>query len=242
VEGGRVGLRGRDLRDLLDLYEVSDPRHREELENLAREGKQRGWWSRYSDKLPEPLIDFLGFEEAADSMNAYQDGVVPGLLQTERYCRALIQQGMTAALDDASPEDIELRVQVRMARQSHLEQRPRQLQFLIDERVFYRTIGGRDVLDEQLGHLLTALRKPYIQVQAIPFAHGDRIVVAGSFIIMRFPQDPEVVWVETPIGLDYEERDEAVRTYSRIFESLASVALDADMTEQLVREARNRLS
>jgi transcriptional regulator with XRE-family HTH domain len=68
VESGRVGLRGLDLRPLLDLYGVHDQQRRDELEGLAREGKQRGWWSRYSDSLPEAFIVFVGLEAAAQSI------------------------------------------------------------------------------------------------------------------------------------------------------------------------------
>lgn len=240
VESGRIGLRSRDLRDLLDLYSVSDSAQREELEALARQGRQRDGWSRYAKGLPEPLTVFLGLEDAASSVKSYQDGVVPGLLQTEEYCRAIIQQAMAAAGESAA--GVDLRVRVRMARQSRLEQNPRQLQFLVDERTLYRTIGGQAVLRDQLDHLLTATRQPYIDFRAVPFSQADRGAVASSFIIMSFPDDPGVVWLETPIGLAYEDGDAEFRAYQRIFESLAKVALDPDATRQLITEARDQLN
>src|SRR5689334_15072913 len=83
VETGRVGLRGRDLRDLLDIYRVDDPTVVEELLGLAREGKQRGWWSRYADTLSGPYATYIGFESEASELLTYHTLIVPGLLQTE---------------------------------------------------------------------------------------------------------------------------------------------------------------
>lgn len=240
VEGGRVGLRARDLRDLLDLYGVSDVDRREELEALAREGKQRGWWSQYSEDLPELLLVYIGLESAANAIRVYQDRLVPGLLQTEGYCRAVIQRSL-AAEAPLSPAEIEARVQVRMARQTHVDRDRPQLRFLLDEAVLYRTIGGAETLDGQLEHLTAVARKPHVDLRAIPFTHGDRAVPTGGFIIMSFPQDPEIVYLETPLDQSYVDNHEEVEAYQRIFGRLAAAALSPEDTDRLITEARGKL-
>lgn len=241
VEGGRVGVRTRDLRDLLDLYGLADTRRREELEALAREGKQRGWWSRYAEALPEPLVVYIGLESAARSISAYHDRSVPGLLQTESYCRAIHRQGITTT-GPLSSEEVETRVQARMARQVHLEQDPPRLNYLLDEAVLYRTIGGRETLKEQLEQLLVVARRPHVNLRVIPFTHGDRVAVTGSYTIMSFREDPDVAWLETPIGLTYEDGDAEVGVYRMIFDRLAKAALKAEATNALFRKAKEKLS
>lgn len=240
VEGGRVGLRVRDLRDLLDLYDVRDAGRREELEALAREGKQRGWWSQYSEELPDPLAVYIGLEDAAEAIHGYQDRVVPGLLQTEHYCRAVMRQGITGG--SLPTAEFEALVQVRMARQAHVDRDPPpQLRFVIDESVLYRTIGGSEVLGEQLDHLSVAAQAPRIDLRVIPFARGDRVDPAGAFTVLSFPHDPDVVWLDNPFGMTHVDEDEAVEVYHRIYAQLAAAALDPEDTSRLIREAKGRL-
>src|SRR5262249_38053374 len=84
---GRVGLRGRDRTELLALYHVDDAEVTDQLTALAREGKQRGWWSRYADTVPTPYATYIGFESEATELLSYETLCVPGLLQTETYAR-----------------------------------------------------------------------------------------------------------------------------------------------------------
>lgn len=240
VEGGRVGLRGPDLRMLLDEYGLRDPRRRQELAELAREGKQRGWWSGYTEALPEPLVVFIGLESAATSVKEYDNRVVPGLLQTEPYCRAIVRRGVSNG--PLSEHEIEARVRVRMARQAQLAQHPPGLQFLLDEAVLYRTIGGKGALRVQLERLLVAGRQSHIDLRVIPFEHGDQTVSTGSYTVMTFDEDPAAVWHETPLGMTYEDGHEEVQTYLSIFEQLNAAALDVTSTAKLIRKARNKLS
>src|SRR5690348_18210695 len=93
MEHGRVGFKERDLSDLLTLYGVTDNEERAALLNLAREANTPGWWHAYSDILPSWLEPFVGLEAAASVIRTYQIQIIPGLLQTEGYARALIRQG-----------------------------------------------------------------------------------------------------------------------------------------------------
>src|SRR5690349_13373345 len=92
VEAGRVGVRLRELRDLFELYGLTNAREREDLEALAQSGKRRGWWSSYG--LPESYAVYVGLEDEAESLRMYHNLVVPGLFQTERYMRAVFQRGI----------------------------------------------------------------------------------------------------------------------------------------------------
>jgi hypothetical protein len=223
------------------LYGVRDAPRREELEALAREGKHRGWWSQYSEELPEPLAVYIGLEDAALAIRNYQDRLVPGLLQTNHYCRAVIMQSL-AARGPMSPAEVDTLVQVRMARQARIDRDPApRLRFVVDESVLYRTIGGREVLAEQLEYLSVVSREPRIELRAIPFTHGDRIDPAGAFTLLSFPRDPDAVWLDNPLGMSHVDEDRAVEVYDHIFERLAAAALGPHSTRKLIKEAKGRL-
>jgi transcriptional regulator with XRE-family HTH domain len=113
VETGRVGVRGRDLTDLLELYGVEDRALADELLTLAREGKQRGWWSKFADTLAGPYATYIGFESEAAELLVYEISLVHGLLQTEEYARAIFGAAMPPNTGDVT----ERKVKVRMARQ-----------------------------------------------------------------------------------------------------------------------------
>ncbi|MBN1173765.1 MAG: helix-turn-helix domain-containing protein, partial [Micromonosporaceae bacterium] len=149
IEGGKVGVRRGALLQLLELYQVIDEAHRETLLALAKQGKQRGWFARFGD-LPATYSRFIGLESAAVEMRDYEALVVPGLLQTEDYARALV------VADPAfDAESVETRVRVRMERQALLTRRdPLRFFAILDESVIRRQIGGPDVMRAQRKHLI----------------------------------------------------------------------------------------
>lgn len=240
VETGRVGLRGRDLADLLDLFQVSDDRVREELLALARQGKQRGWWSKYADSLSGPYATYIGFEAEATKLHVYETLTVHGLLQTEEYARALFDAGLPRLPADG----VERRLRVRLARQQLLaKDPPLDLWAIFDESVLYRSIGGRDVLRGQLKHLLEASQYPNVTLQILPFAAGAHPGMVGSFSIIKFPvdDDPDVVYVEGVTGDIFAESEDA-RWYNVVFEHLLANAVSPSDTEQRIARALDQLA
>src|SRR5215470_6037399 len=115
MEHGRVGFKERDIGDLLTLYGVTDSEERAALLNLARKANTPGWWHAYSDVLSAWLESYVGLEAAASVIRTYQIQLVPGLLQTEGYARALIGQGSAG-----SEEEIARRGELRASRQEIL--------------------------------------------------------------------------------------------------------------------------
>jgi transcriptional regulator with XRE-family HTH domain len=235
VETGRVGLRGRDLHDLLDLYRLDDAGVRDELLALAREGKQRGWWSKYADTLSGPYATYIGFESEAAELLVYETLVVHGLLQTEEYARVV--SGST--IPSIQEEAVERRVQVRMARQTLLDRdTPLRLWAILDEAVLHRRIGGTSVLRGQLRHLLDAGERPNITIQVLPFSGGSNPGMIGSFTIVRFPveEDPDIVYVESVAG-DIFEESEDTNWYNVVFDHLRAAALGPAESSQLIEKA-----
>ncbi len=223
VETGRVGLRGRDLNDLLKLYRVEDSEVADRLTALAKEGKQRGWWSRYSDIVAGPYATYIGFESEANELHAYESLCVPGLLQTEAYARALFSGGVPTPTD----EMIDRKVEVRMARQQVLTRpRPLRLYAVIDEAVLHRRIGGPDVMRGQLEWLVEAAGMANVTLQVVPFDAGPHPGMVGSFSMMTFalPDDPDIVYLEGMSRDVFVESDDAF-WYREAFDQLRAAAL-----------------
>jgi transcriptional regulator with XRE-family HTH domain len=220
MENGQVFVRSRDLLALLELYRVSGAK-KEELLELGRQARLRGWWYGYGDAAGT----FVRLEAAAASIRSYEALLVPGLLQTERYARVVI--GM--ALPDMPADVIERKVKFRMARQSHLlEDDPPELLAVLDEAVLRRPIGGREIMREQLHRLVLAADQSAVRLQVIPFSVGEHTGIRGSFTVVSFsePDDSQIVYLEQTESVLYLEDFTDIRRYMLAFERLQAAAMD----------------
>jgi len=221
IETGQSGASPRDIRDLCDLYQVTDPAERERLMALAREGKQRGWWQDYD----LPYATYVGLEAEAISISVYQSGAVPGLLQTEEYARAMLR----AEVPPFSPQELQQRIKARLTRQAHLVQSdgPR-YHAILDEAALHRQVGGRPVMRAQLRHIADSMQLPNVTVQVVSFEAGAHPAMESVFSILNFEQPlvPDIVYVEGLVGNIYLERPADLERYRRIFSHLSTIALN----------------
>lgn len=227
----------RDVRDLCDAYRVTDQRERAYLEQLARDGRLKGWWDPYGDVLPHPYENYVGLEAEAATVLNFELGMIPGLLQTEGYARAVILAG-PAELDTAS---IDKRVEVRMKRQEALRHGPTPLRLVavMDETVLHRQVGGRDVMRAQLRHLLdVADELPRVTLQVVPYARGAHPSMTNGFVILQFPEpeDPDVVYIENAAGGLWLEETQEVADHHVAFQHLLGGANSAPDTIALIAE------
>ena len=233
IESGRVGIKGPALTALLNEYGVSDAELRETLLSMAREGKQRGWWAKFGD-LPQAYRQYIGLESAADQMQNFETIVVPGLLQTEAYARAM-------TCSDAfkpTPEWIEQRVTVRMERRKLIRQGRLKLIAVMDEAVLHRQIGGVEVMRDQLTALLDAADQWNVTLQVIPFREGAYASMLSSFAILSFPDHPGVVYIEGLTGDLYAEGADVDRCRT-VFNDLRSSALSPSDSVTVIRQIRD---
>ncbi|HEV8651715.1 MAG TPA: helix-turn-helix transcriptional regulator [Actinomycetes bacterium] len=222
IETGRVGATPRDVRDMLALYQVSDEQ-RDALIQIAREARQKGWWHEYGDVPIVPA--YIGLEVAAASVRLFEPLVVPGILQTVEYARAVIH----SVFPKLPPEEIEHRAELRMARQSLLTQDdPLALWVVLDEAVLHRLIGEHAVAREQLHRLIEAAELPNVTLQMLPFAAGVHAGSDGAFNIIGFdePADPDLVFLEHAAVALYLETAEEVDRFRLLFDRLCDTALD----------------
>jgi len=233
LETGRVGFKHRDIADLLTCYGVTDPQQRQALQDLARGASTQGWWHDYSDVLPAWFEAYVGLEEAAVSIRAYEIQFVPGLLQTEEYARAVTLLGH----HNAPASEIERRVRLRMARQSLLaEPRPVHLWAVLDEAVLRRPAGRPGVMRRQLQHLLQVADRPNVTIQVIPFQAGAHAAAGGAFSILRFAEAdlPDVVYLEQLTSALYLDKRETVDHYMAVMERLCLEAVPSACTARTI--------
>jgi transcriptional regulator with XRE-family HTH domain len=233
LETGRVSFKDRDIADLLTFYGVTDERQRNALRELARSANARGWWHDYSDVLPSWFEAYVGLEEAATSIRAYEVQFVPGLLQTDDYARAVTMLGHHAA----PAEEIDRRVRLRMARQALLaEPRRVHLWAVLDEAVLRRPAGRPGVMRRQLQHLLEAADRPNVTIQVVPFRAGAHAAAGGAFSILRFAERdlPDVVYLEQLTSALYLDKRETVDHYMAVMERLCLEAAPAASTASAI--------
>lgn len=236
LELGRVGLKERDVADLLTMYGVTDPREREMFLELVRRSHEPGWWYRYTDLMPPWFQDYVGLEESASRMQTYELLFVPGLLQTEDYARAILSHGRP----ELTADDRERLVVLRARRQQRIgRMHSPVLWAVIDESILHRPIGGRRVLLAQIEHLLEITRLPHITVQVLPYRLSG-YAAEGSFSMLRFaePELPDVVYIEHLSGALYLDRREEIEKYGRVMERLAVDAETPDRSRQLLSKVR----
>jgi transcriptional regulator with XRE-family HTH domain len=233
LETGRVGFKDRDIADLLIFYGVTDEQEREALRALARRANAPGWWHDYSDILPGWFEAYVGLEEAATQIRAYEVQFVPGLLQTKDYARAVTLLGHAAA----PAAEIERRVSLRMAREVVLTRPdPPNVWAVLDEAVLRRPVGGADVMRAQLKHLLEMARQPNVTIQIIPFQAGGHAAAGGPFSILRFAERdlPDVVYLEQLTSAVYLDKPENVDNYLMVMERLCMEAATPAATAKAI--------
>jgi transcriptional regulator with XRE-family HTH domain len=233
METGQRGATPRDIRDLCELYGVSDAGERERLSMLARKGRQQGWWQSFS----LPYKTFVGLEQEATSMTIYHSAVVPGLLQIGDYTRGIHEKGVP----QLNAAEVEERVAERATRQRLLtRENPPQLEVFLDQAVMQRPIGGPQVMRQQLDSILAAARLPNIKVQILPYEVGVHPALESNYIVLAFDGEaPTVVYVEGLVGGLYLERPPEIERYLQVSEILRGMALSPKDSAVLIENVRD---
>jgi Domain of unknown function (DUF5753)/Helix-turn-helix domain len=240
LENGQVSFKERDVTDLVTRYGVTDPVEIATYITMAREANLPGWWNAYSDLLPHWFRAYVDLEAVAAQIRTYEGQLVPGLLQTEEYMRALVR----GTLRDRRPEEIERRVKLRLTRQQLLTgPDPPWLWAVIDEAALRRPVGGMKVLRGQIERLIEATTLPRVSLQVLPFSAGAHPAMVGAFSILRFAEQelPDVVYLEHAIGALYLDKREDVEEFAHILSSVAVLGAAPEQTAELLSELLHEL-
>ncbi|MBB5999834.1 transcriptional regulator with XRE-family HTH domain [Streptomonospora salina] len=224
-------IKVRDIDALANLYKAPGE-VREALQELARESKEQGWWSKYKDVFGGNALP--DFEVEASMIRTYQCQVIPGLLQTPEYSEAVFRAGRAY-----TESEVQRHVDARLQRQQILNRHdPPQLWAVIDEAALRRKLDDPQIMRGQLQHLLNIATRHNVDIQVLPFTAGMHAGLAGSFVILDFPAsaDPSIVYTETATDSLFVQDAASVQRFVTIFANLNSAALRAPHTLEFVRQ------
>lgn len=238
IEAGEAPLKKVEVLALARLYRVEDGMT-EVLVALAAETKAQGWWASFDGAMPDWFELYVSLEAAASELRQYDPVIVPGLLQTEEYARALFE-----AYPDNTEEQVARLVTLRMQRQRLLARRlprPPALDVIIDEAVLRRPIADRVGMRGQLIRLAEASDAKNVHVRVLPLAAGPhRASQSGPFVILDFraeegrPAEPTTVYSEGLTGALYLDKPNEIETYEAVWNALDDLALDVDQSRDLM--------
>ncbi|MEU8288189.1 DUF5753 domain-containing protein [Micromonospora sp. NPDC048905] len=193
-----------------------------------------------ADLWPEPFRrrglpwfrPWAELEQDAVSIRSYQPLLVPGLLQTEGYARAVLGTGGLLA-----PSEVDLIVAGRLERQSVLgRDAPPQLVTVIDEVVLRRLVGERAVMSGQLAHLAAVAEWEHVQVRVIPAESPWHTGLAGPFVLGRLPDGTELAYLDNQLRGQVVTDPVDVASLGRRWESVTGEALPQRLSIELIRE------
>ncbi|GAB4060252.1 helix-turn-helix domain-containing protein [Catellatospora paridis] len=232
MELGQSGIKIHDLNALLEFYGlVGEPA--DALRDLARAGRQRGRWS--GRNVPDWFRQYVDLEAAASEVRWYQSEIMPGILQTEEYIRAM-GPGDSGRADD--------HVALRKERQSLLtrDDAP-DFAVIISESALRRQIGGAEVMRSQLRHVARTAAQAVISLQVLPFDAATYTTSSFAFTLLRFNQDAgaDVVYLEDYTNAYYLDDQETARDYSRLWNRLSAAALGPQESVRLIERIAEEL-
>ncbi|MEC4015155.1 helix-turn-helix domain-containing protein [Streptomyces sp. H27-D2] len=240
IEAGEVRVSPNDLKALLRAYGVQDAAQQDQYLAAAREARTAGWWQAYQDALPREYADYIALEAAANVIKSSQPILVPGLLQTEAYTRAVIHANPWIT----PPADIESLVKIRRERQAILDREgPPRLWFIIGESAIRQLVGGPAVMREQLDRLEQLTSLQHVMIQVLPHGAGAHAGLNGPFVIFGFSAErgPDIVCLENLTGTLYMDQPGELEGYGTAFDHLRASALNPADSLALIQQVAKEL-
>lgn len=243
MELGRVSFKLRDVADLLTMYGLpeGDP-ERERVLTLTRRANAPAWWREFGEFVPAWFDNYIGLESGASMIRTYEALMVPGLLQTADYARAVVE----TLLPNAPQARIERLTELRQTRQELVLHRedPPMLWAVVDEAALRRPIGGTAVQRGQLEALVEATEEPNVKIQIMPFRKGGHSALSGAFTILRFPEPDlsDIIYLELVTRALYLDRSDEVGAYTETMERLCVDAYQPGQTADQLRTMLKELA
>ncbi|MFI5492958.1 helix-turn-helix domain-containing protein [Actinoplanes sp. NPDC051859] len=237
IENGVSPVTRPDLLRLLDLYGVTEEASRTQFTRLGRAARERGWWVDYRDTITNMLPSYMALEADAAELLQWSWAIVPGLLQTPEYARALF----SSDLEPRTEESTDRLVEARVARQERLRDGEVNLWAILDESLLHRAIGGTEVMRGQLSRLLNSGNRVTLQVMRSTVTWHPGL--NGAFTIMLFPEvsHPPFAWSESAAGDMSIEQAADVKRHTRTFDHLRAIAESPVHSMELIASVRDKL-
>ncbi|WP_043734286.1 helix-turn-helix domain-containing protein [Nocardia asiatica] len=247
IERGEEGkLRKADVQQLCEILGFSADRTAV-MVGLAQQADVKNWWHAFGDLIPDGFVMYVDMELSAREMTIYRPDLVPGLLQTAAYARALDR----IYFPHDSEDEQERRIRLRIERQSILTRKtkPTRIDVVLHESVLHTIVGDPATMAALLRHLADMSTRPNVSIRVLPYSAGIPVgAPIGPFVILDFAPDvegvtePTVVYVENFTGDLYIEREEDVNSYREASATIQRAALDAVTSRDLLRRVAREFS
>lgn len=236
METGVRGLFPDDVAAMLGYLEAPS-KLRDELLTLVRDGEKPNW-IQIGAGLPKHWKNLIRMESEATAIYNYEPLVVPGLLQTGDYARAVIGSGNLELAEGA----VDHLTRTRMSRQALLS-RPDAplLTVMLDEIVLRRPVGGRSCMHGQLQHLANMAGRPRVEIRVVPFGVGANPGLEGPMVIMEFDAQPTLVYLEIRSASGFLEEPAELSRAKVAWRALRSMALSPEASVRLIVEIAGEL-
>jgi transcriptional regulator with XRE-family HTH domain len=230
IESGINSPNPADLKKLLDHYEA-DAASRDYCTHHNALGRKRLNRKGLRSRFDGEMRNVIDLESSADTLWQHRSMIIPGLLQTEAYMRYLFR----ASRPSPTPDQIEQLTDKRLIRQQILDNAEERFWFIVDEAALRRMAnmdGDATIMREQIEHLIKAIDRPNIEVQAVPFDHGYYLGQEEDYVIFGYDTDPavEVIYVEQYDGGTTVRNVDKVRRFLCLWEHQCAAALGPEQT------------
>lgn len=239
IEGGKQAIRTTYIKMLAPMYDLS-PDRRADLLALAEEANQPGWWVSYGKLVPDWFRLYLGYESDASDLNTYESELVPGLLQTEDYARAV----SLASKPDSTGAELDKQVELRRERQQRITgDDPPTMHAVLNEGVLLRKVGGPAVMRAQLEHLGKLAELRHVTIQVLPYSAGAHPAMTAPFLMLGFQDEPAMntVYLENGRGSLYLEKPADLDRYRVMFDQLTRQALRPQESSEFIATVATNL-
>jgi transcriptional regulator with XRE-family HTH domain len=224
IESAKQVILPRTVRLLCQIYGIASPTLDQMLKLASEAADDRGWQADFVGVVPDWFERFVGEESEATEMSIYAAELVPSLLQTDDYCRAV----RAASAKEISEDELNRYVEFRAARAARLAKT--KLHVVLNEAVLRRQVGSPAIMRDQLNHLVEIADRPNVSLQILPFTSGAHPAMTGSFTMLHFPASTGVatVFVEVDDCGLYRDRPADFQRYSWMFGQLKADSLEQD--------------
>jgi len=240
IERGDVSVSTNDLKALLNHYGVKDKSQVNGVLDLARSARGASFYDQYTDWMKPGFKEYLAYEASASVIRQYDPVLIPGLLQTEEYGRALSED-----MGRLDPEGVDKSWAVRQHRQElHDRENPPDMLFVVDEAALQRHVGGGHVMSHQLERLKALAAEPHISLQILPFTRGAHPGMAGNFILLEFadPNLDDLVHLESINQITIRDDAQLLARYLDRFSQLQELTLPPDESDALLEKLIDEMS
>ncbi|GAA1976129.1 helix-turn-helix transcriptional regulator [Amycolatopsis minnesotensis] len=238
MENAEIGFYLDDLEKILDFYRVS-ARRRVEIMDIARHAEQRGWLRMTAPNMPADWQTWVDFEDEASGIQDYAPLMIPGLLQTPEYAKAIIQ----ATGNGLSPDEVDARVASRMARQGVLSRsEPLRLRVILNESILEQPFASPGAQARQLRRLADSAGQDHVTIQVVPREAGLHPGFVGGFTILEYDDEASLVLLENTVSSLFLDEEEHIDVYTQAWATLGELSHGPDESVELIAAAAARLS